>query len=95
MTQPLEKDALALALAALPGWSLDEDKLKKRFVFADFREAMSFLLRISYEAEGLGHHPEIYNVYKTVVLALTTHDAGDKVTAKDVELAASIEAILG
>ena len=95
MTEPLEEDALALALAALPGWSLDEDKLKKRFVFADFREAMSFLLRVSYEAEGLGHHPEIYNVYKPVVLALTPHAAGDKVTAKDVELAASIEAILG
>ena len=59
-----------------------------------FREAMSFLVRISFEAEQRNHHPEIYNVYKTVELALTTHDAGNKVTALDVELAAAIEELL-
>ena len=94
MSEPLENDALELALAALPGWRLEDDKLKKTFVLSDFREAMTFLVRISYEAEGIGHHPEIYNVYKTVELALTTHDAGNKVTVKDVELAAAIEAFL-
>lgn len=94
MSEPLEQDALELALAALTGWRHEDDKLKKKFVLSDFREAMTFLVRVSYEAEGLGHHPEIFNVYKTVELALTTHDAGDKVTAKDVELAAAIEAFL-
>ena len=94
MSEPLEQDALELALAALPGWSLKDNKLSKTFVLGDFREAMTFLVRVSYEAEALGHHPEIYNVYKTVKLELTTHDAGNQVTVKDVELAASIEAFL-
>ena len=94
MTEPLEEDALQLALAALPGWKLQDDELVKRFVLGDFRQAMMFLVRLSYEAEALNHHPEIHNVYKTVDLALTTHDAGNKVTVKDVELAAAIEAFL-
>ena len=94
MTEPLEEDALNLALAALDGWKHEGHALRKRFVFADFREAMMFLVRLSYEAEALGHHPEIHNVYKTVDLALTTHDAGNRVTAKDVELAAAIESFL-
>lgn len=89
--EPLEEDALKLALAALPGWKLDGGKLRKRFVLGSFKEAMAFLVRLSYEAEALNHHPEIHNVYKTVELALTTHDAGNKVTVKDVELAAAIE----
>ena len=95
MSEALEEDALQLALAALPAWSLKDDKLVRRFVLGDFREAMSFLIRVAFEAEALGHHPEIYNVYKTVELALTTHDAGNKVTVKDVELAATIDAFLG
>lgn len=95
MSEPLEKDALDLALAALDGWHLEDDKLHKKFVFGDFTEAMSFLVRVGFAAEKLGHHPEIYNVYNRVALALTTHDAGNKVTAKDVELAATVESFLG
>lgn len=95
MSEPLTEDAIELALAALPGWKHEDDKLKKRFALGDFREAMSFLVRISYEAEQRNHHPEIHNVYNKVELALTTHDAGGKVTAMDVELAAAIEAFLG
>ena len=93
--EPLEAVALELALAALPGWSHENGKLTRQFAFGGFREAMSFLVRVAFEAEGLGHHPEIFNVYKNVQLWLTTHDAGDRVTAKDVELAAAIDAFLG
>jgi len=94
VTEALEQDAIDLALAALPGWEHEGDKLQKTFVFADFKEAFSFLTRVAFEAEALGHHPEILNVYRTVHLGATTHDAGDRVTAKDVELAAAIESFL-
>ena len=94
MSEPLATETLELALAALPGWKLEGGKLQKTFVFGDFREAFAFLTRVAFEAEALGHHPEILNVYKTVHLSLSTHDAGGAVTVKDVELAASIEAFL-
>lgn len=91
MSKPLDAKEIADGLRALPGWVHEDDHLTKTFEFHHFREAFSFLTRVAFEAETLGHHPEIFNVYKTVKLSLNTHDAGGKVTMKDVELARVIE----
>ena len=91
MTAALTGEEIAAALASLPGWSLQEDKIFKSYRFKDFREAMSFLLRVAFEAEALNHHPELFNVYNNVEVRLNTHDAGGKVTAKDIVLAGKIE----
>lgn len=90
---PLSSEEIRRALADLPGWSYAGDALRKTYRFGNHREAMSFLVRISYEAEQRDHHPDIRNVHATVELVLRTHDAGDVVTALDVELARAIEAI--
>jgi len=86
---------IASALATLPGWSYDaaERKLKRSWKFKDFREAFAFLTRVAFEAEQLGHHPEIFNCWNAVELKLNTHDAGDKVTQKDVDLAKAVSGI--
>mgnify|MGYP002830272868 CR=1 FL=1 len=55
---------------------------------------MAFLNRVAEVAEDHGHHPEIFNVYSTVRLTLTTHDAGNTVTDKDRRLAAAIDAVI-
>jgi len=89
--EPLSDDAIADALDDLPGWSHEDDKLTKTYEFSDFREAISFIVRLSFYAEEMRHHPELENVYNTVDVALTTHDAGGKVTEMDVELASTIE----
>lgn len=65
----------------------------KTFVFGSFREALSFMVRVGFEAEALNHHPEWSNVYNRVVIRLTTHDAGNKVTTSDLELVRRIEGI--
>jgi 4a-hydroxytetrahydrobiopterin dehydratase len=88
---PLSDDDIADALDALPGWTHEDDKLKKTFEFSDFREAISFIVRLSFYAEEMTHHPELENVYNTVSVALTTHDADGQVTEIDVELASQIE----
>ena len=88
---PLTQAEIDAALAELPGWRLEEDKLVKTFRFANFREAVSFIVRMAFDAESIGHHPELRNVYHTVDIALTTHDAGNKVTHMDVDLARAIE----
>ena len=75
----------------LDGWRWENDCLKKNFEFSNFRDAMTFLVRISYEAEGMDHHPEISNCYNRVSLSLNTHDAGGKVTEKDFSLASVID----
>lgn len=88
---PLSDTEIDEALADLEGWTYEDDKLQKTFEFADFRAAISFIVRISFYAEEMMHHPELENVYNTVSVALTTHDAGGKVTEMDVELASEIE----
>lgn len=93
MATPLSKEDIKEALLALEGWNHEDDKLKKEFSFDNFRDAMAFITRIAFEAEEQVHHPEIFNVYNTVNIALSTHDADGKVTEKDVTLAKSIESL--
>ena len=93
-TVPLHKDKVHAALADLAGWRFEDNRIKKTFRFDNFKEAVSFIVRLGFEAEKANHHPEIFNVYGTVEVALTTHDAGNKVSHKDVSLAHSIEAFV-
>lgn len=89
--EPLSESEIDAALNDLPGWTYEDDKIKKTYEFSDFRAAISFIVRLSFYAEDMMHHPELENVYNTVSIALTTHDAGGKVTEMDVELASQIE----
>ena len=89
----LSNEEITNKLEELSDWKWTDDRLKKSFRFRNFREAMAFLIRVSYEAEELNHHPEIYSCYNQVELSLNTHDAGGKVTAMDFDLAALIDQI--
>ncbi|MFA6959512.1 MAG: 4a-hydroxytetrahydrobiopterin dehydratase [Opitutaceae bacterium] len=84
---PLDTTEITHALTHLPGWSWEGDALVKTLTFLNFREALAFMLKAGFEADALDHHPEWTNIYNKVSIRLTTHDSGDKVTAKDVELA--------
>lgn len=92
-TPPLSHAEIEHALTHLPGWVLEGDALVKTLKFGNFREALAFMLKAGFEADAMDHHPEWTNVYNKVVVRLTTHDAGGKVTAKDVELAKRMEAL--
>lgn len=91
MSTPLDAQSIEQALTTLPGWAGDTDALTRSYRFADFREALAFIVRIGIEAELANHHPEIVNVYSSITLRLNTHDAGGRVTQKDVALASAIE----
>ncbi|MDZ7681710.1 MAG: 4a-hydroxytetrahydrobiopterin dehydratase [Fodinibius sp.] len=93
MAEPLSDEKIARALDTLPGWEHESHKLSKEFSFENFRDAMAFINRIAFEAEEQVHHPEIFNVYNTVNISLSTHDAGGKVTEKDIKLANTIESL--
>ena len=91
--KPLTPAKIEQALGALPGWRFERDALAKEFKFGSFREAMGFMVRVAFEAESMDHHPDWTNVYNRVAVRLNTHDAGGKVTAKDVELAGRLQKI--
>ena len=88
---PLTTEEIQEALKELEGWFHDGDRLVKEFSFSSFREAISFIVRMSFEAEQRDHHPEITNVFNRVSVALNTHDAGHMVTDIDIELARAID----
>ena len=96
MAQKLTPDARTAALARLAGWSevKDRDAIAKTFVFRDFNEAFGFMTRAALVAEKLDHHPEWFNVYKTVTVTLSTHDAGG-LTERDVTLAEAMNRLAG
>mgnify|MGYP001308150853 CR=1 FL=1 len=96
MVQKLTGDARKAALAKLGGWSevKDRDAIARKFVFRDFSEAFGFMTRAALVAEKLDHHPEWFNVYKTVEVTLSTHDAGG-LTELDVKLAEAMNRLAG
>ena len=94
--QKLTGESRKAALAKLSGWSEvpGRDAIAKTFTFKNFSEAFGFMTRAALVAEKLDHHPEWFNVYKTVDVTLSTHDAGG-LTERDVKLAEAMDKIAG
>lgn len=90
----MDRAEIEKALSELKGWSLSQggDSIERRFTFADFSEAFGFMARVALAAEKLDHHPDWSNVYKTVSVVLSTHDAGG-VTELDLKLARQMNAL--
>lgn len=76
-------------------WTEQDNKLVRAFRFRNFSEAFAFMTRVAFLAEKMDHHPDWTNVYDTVSIRLSTHDAGDVVTDKDRRLAAAIDKLVG
>lgn len=90
----LEPSAIREALEGLPGWDFADGAIHREYRFGGFREAIDFINRVADAADAADHHPELTNVYSTVTIRLTTHDAGG-VTNKDLDLAREIERAAG
>jgi len=84
------------ALGRLAGWQqvTGRDAITRTFTFADFNEAFGFMARAALVAEKMDHHPEWSNVYRTVTVTLSTHDAGG-LTERDIALAEAMDRIAG
>ncbi|QYK42352.1 MAG: 4a-hydroxytetrahydrobiopterin dehydratase [Paracoccaceae bacterium] len=89
-------DRAALAPLFAAGWTevAGRDAITRTYRFADFNAAFGFMVRVALVAEKMDHHPEWTNVYRTVTVTLTTHDAGG-VTVLDLALAAKMDEIAG
>ncbi len=90
---PLSQTERAELLPALDGWTVVEgrDAIRKRFRFGDFNAAFGWMARVALAAEQMNHHPEWSNVYATVDVTLSTHDAKG-LTRRHIELAQRMDA---
>lgn len=95
MATKLTGDARDKALANLGHWTEDEhrDAITRSFKFDDFVAAFGFMAKVALLAEKADHHPEWSNIYNSVEILLTTHDA-DGLSQKDVDLAKKIDALV-
>ena len=87
-------DRSALDPLLANGWSMVEgrDAITKTYQFKNFVEAFGWMSRAALHAEKLDHHPEWFNVFKTVHVTLSTHDVGG-LSELDVKLAKKMDAL--
>ena len=91
----LSESEIETRLLDMPGWKLHEDALVKRFTFPSFMSAIGFMSNAGPAIDALNHHPEWTNVYNRVDVRLTSHDAGNRVTAADLTLAELLDRTAG
>jgi len=92
MSRRLEPSEIDRQLVDLPGWDYDGAAITRSFEFETFPAAIAAVDQIAIEAEAMDHHPDIDIRWRTVSLALSSHDAGG-ITQLDIELAHQIDAI--
>ena len=92
MAAVLSDADVASGLAQLPGWGREGDTIVKSYQRASFPDAIAFVVRIGFFAEKADHHPDLDVRWRTVRVALSSHDAGG-ITEKDLLLAGQIESI--
>ncbi len=88
---PLTHEELRQVLAELPGWQGNQHGLTRSYKFASFAHAIGFMNACVADIDVQDHHPEWTNIYNRVLVKLSTHDAGNRVTIKDVRLAELLE----
>ncbi|MGH9189273.1 MAG: 4a-hydroxytetrahydrobiopterin dehydratase [Acidimicrobiales bacterium] len=88
----LTDSELGAALAGLSGWALESGEIVREYRLADFREVVSVVVRLAFEAEAADHHPDLDIRYNRLTVRLSTHSEGG-VTTKDVELAGAIDRV--
>ncbi len=91
--EKLSETQIGEAVASLDGWELRDGKLHREFKFKNFVEAWGFMSLVALLAEKMNHHPDWFNVWNTVRIALSTHEVGG-LSNSDIELATKINALL-
>ena len=86
----LSESQIAEALAPLPDWSYRAPNIEAEYKFANFRDAIAFIVQVAIQAEVMDHHPEFHNSWNKVSFSFCTHDVGNKITDTDIKLAKHI-----
>lgn len=92
-TLPLSDAEIDAALAGLPGWSREGDALVRLFKFDSYLAGVAFASAVGVLCEGMDHHPDLIINWRKVTVRFTTHDAGHKISAKDVKAAQAVSGL--
>lgn len=93
MATPLTEAEITARLSDLDGWRRDGERLVKQFSFDNYLAGLAFASAVGVLCEGANHHPDMTIGWRRVELSFTTHDAGNRLSAKDFAAAAAIDAL--
>lgn len=93
MAKALTEAEISAGLATLNNWTRDGDVLVKEFKFDSYLAGLAFASSVGVVAEGLNHHPDMTVGWRRVTVSFTTHDTGNKLSAKDMAAAAAVDAL--
>lgn len=93
-TKPYDREEAEKYLKVLKTkWELvdeEEKKIRKKYKFESFRDAINFIDKVADIAEEEDHHPNIFNSYNQVKITLFTHSIGG-LSINDFILASKID----
>ena len=92
-TKPLNEAEILERLASLDGWERDGDKITKNYQLDTYLAGVAWASTIGTIAEGFDHHPDMHIGWRKVKVSFTTHDAGNKLSHKDFDVAEAIDAL--
>ncbi len=92
-TPALNDSQISEQLATLDGWERDGDMITKTYELPSYMAGLAFATTVGTIAEAHDHHPDLFIGWKKVKVSFTTHDAGSKITEKDINVANALEAI--
>ncbi len=79
---------------SLPGeYPATRTELRKNFTFASFVDVADFMHKASAFFEKQRHHPRWSNEWRLVTVGLTTWDAKNRITIRDLEVADGLDAL--
>jgi 4a-hydroxytetrahydrobiopterin dehydratase len=93
MTTPLNDAEIIERLQNLDGWEREGDRIQKTFKLDTYMAGLALATAIGTVCEGLDHHPDMVIGWRRVLVSFTTHDAGNKLSAKDFQAAEKVEAL--
>ncbi|GLX04431.1 4a-hydroxytetrahydrobiopterin dehydratase [Microbispora sp. NBRC 16548] len=90
--QPLSEEEIAAHLSGLPGWERQGETIARTFKHS-YHECVHLAMYVAAKAREVGHHPDIHITWQRIRFVITTHDAGNRLTANDFELARHVDSI--
>ncbi|MEV6688550.1 4a-hydroxytetrahydrobiopterin dehydratase [Streptomyces sp. NPDC051130] len=91
--KPLTHEEIAESLAELPGWEQDGDVITRTYAIS-YHAAVAAIVTIADRARRVRHHADLDLRTDHLRASITTHDAGNRLTAADFDLARRIDAIV-
>ena len=85
--EALSDEQVETELEHLPGWLHSGGGIATVYRLRSSAAALEFIAAVGEVGEELGHHPDLDWRYNRVILRFSTHDAGGRITAKDIEAA--------